>query len=212
MHELVNGIVPIEAGEQERLIQVRDLRETTQRLYEAVGVPRADARLMVNLQVETDVRGVHSHGTRAVPGYLKRIQTGHTNPKPEIRVVREGPASATVDGDGCLGHLASYRAMQLAIAKANDLGIAATTVYKQPSLRRGGLLCDDGIGLGYDRFLCVEQQSRRGSLMAGLIGCWAITRYLMRFRRIGNIPLFWIWRRGGPLGVGWVRCVCTVKN
>ena len=71
MHELVNGIVPIEAGEQERLIQVDDLRETTQRLYEAVGVPRADARLMADLQVETDVRGVHSHGTRAVPRLLK---------------------------------------------------------------------------------------------------------------------------------------------
>ncbi len=159
MHELVNGIVPTVAGEQERLIQVDDLIETTQRLYEAVDVPRADARLMADLQVETDVRGVHSHGTRAVPGYLKRIQTGHTNPKPEISVVREGPAWATVDGDGCLGHLASYRAMQLAIAKANDLGIAATTVIN--SRHYGAAACYATMALDWDMIgFCVSSSSR----------------------------------------------------
>ena len=34
----------------------------------------------------------------------------------------------------------------------------------------------------------------------------------MRFRRVENIPLFWIWRRGDPRGVGWVRCVCTGRK
>ena len=166
MHELVNGIVPTEAEEQERLIQVDDLGETVQRLYEAVGVPRADARLMADLQVETDVRGVHSHGTRAVPGYLKRIQTGHTNAKPEIRVVREGPASATVDGDGCLGHLASYRAMQLAIAKANDLGIAATTVIN--SRHYGAAACYATMALDWDMIgFCVSSSSRGSGSLRG---------------------------------------------
>ena len=159
MHELINGIVPTEPGEQERLIGLGELKKTAQRLYEAVGVPTADAQLMAELQGETDVRGVHSHGTRHVPGYLKRVQTGHTNPKPEIRVVREGPAWATVDGDGGLGHLPSYRAMQLAIAKAEHMGIAATTVIN--SRHYGAAACYATMALERDMIgFCVSSSSR----------------------------------------------------
>ena len=159
MHELVNGIVPTEAGEQERLIGVGELKKTARRLYEAVGVPRADARLMAELQVETDIRGVHSHGTRHVPGYAKRLQSGHTNPKPEIRIVREGPAWATIDGDGGLGHLPSHRAMQLAIAKADELGIAATTVVN--SRHYGAAACYATMALARDMIgFCVSSSSR----------------------------------------------------
>ncbi len=159
MHELVNGLVPTEPSGQEQLVRVGDLKNTTQRLYEAVGVPTAEAQLMADLQVETDVRGVHSHGTRHVPGYLKRLQSGHTNSKPEIRVLREGPAWATVDGDGGLGHLASYRAMQLAIAKATDLGIAATTVVN--SRHYGAAACYATMALPHSMIgFCVSSSSR----------------------------------------------------
>jgi LDH2 family malate/lactate/ureidoglycolate dehydrogenase len=158
MHDPINGVVPTEASEQESLIQVGDLKKTTRALYEAAGVPKADAELMADLQVETDVRGVHSHGTRQVPGYLKRLQSGQTNPKPEVRVTREGPAWATVDGDGCLGHLASYRAMQLAIGKANELGIAATTVVH--SRHFGAAACYATMALEHDMIgFCVSSSS-----------------------------------------------------
>ena len=160
MHELVNGKVPTEPSAQERLITLDDLKKTTQRLYEAVGVPPAKAALMARLQAETDVRGVHSHGTRQAPGYLKRIQAGHTNPTPNIRVIREGPAWATVDGDGCLGHLASYRAMELAIKKAAETGIAATTVVN--SRHFGAAACYAMMALDHDMIGFSVSSSSRG--------------------------------------------------
>ena len=160
MHDPINGVVPTEASEQESLIQVDDLKKTSRALYEAVGVPGADAQLMADLQVETDVRGVLSHGTRQSPSYLKRLQSGQTNPKAEVRVIREGPAWATVDGDGCLGHLASYRAMQLAITKANELGIAATTVVN--SRHFGAAACYATIALDHDMIGFSVSSSSRG--------------------------------------------------
>ena len=70
---------------------------------------------MARLQAETEVRGVHSHGPRAMPGYVTRLQKGHTNPVPNIIVTQEGPSYATLDGDGSLGQLVSHRAMLLAM-------------------------------------------------------------------------------------------------
>ena len=82
---------------------------------------------MARLQAETDVRGVHSHGTRAMPGYVTRLQNRHTNPAPNIIVTQEGPSYATLDGDGSLGQLVSHRAILLAIEKATETGIAIVT-------------------------------------------------------------------------------------
>ena len=160
MHELVNGIVPTEPSSQERLIALGDLRKTTQSIYEAVGVPRSEATLMARLQSATDVRGVHSHGTRLVPGYLQRLQDGHTNPTPNIRIVREGPAWATIDGDHCLGHLASHRAMELAIEKADETGIAATTVVN--SRHFGAAACYAMMALDHDMIGFSVTSSSRG--------------------------------------------------
>ncbi|MCZ6632533.1 MAG: Ldh family oxidoreductase [bacterium] len=121
-------VLRLEPTEDEVVIQVEDLHRLARRLYGGAGVPEGDAELMADLQVETDVRGVHSHGTRALPGYIRRILGGHTNPKPEVRVIKEGPSYAMVDGDGCMGHLASVRAMQKAIGKANETGVGIASV------------------------------------------------------------------------------------
>ena len=120
-------LVWTEARDQEVLIDAKDLRRLSTNLYQAVGVPAGDAELMADLQVETDLRGVHSHGTRALPRYVNQIRTGNTNAKPEIRVEKEGPSYAVVEGDHCMGHLASVRAMQLVIQKASQTGVAIAT-------------------------------------------------------------------------------------
>jgi len=111
------------------IVQPDALRELAAALYEAVGVPEDDARLVADLQVTIDLRGVHSHGTRALPGYVRRIQSGQINPTPNIRVVREGISFVRLDGDSALGHVACHRAMTLAIEKAKETGMASAAVF-----------------------------------------------------------------------------------
>jgi LDH2 family malate/lactate/ureidoglycolate dehydrogenase len=50
------------------------------------------------------------------------------NPKPNIRVVSENVSSALVDGDRGIGMVIGHRAMELAIRKAKDSGVAMVGV------------------------------------------------------------------------------------
>ena len=105
-----------------------DLRIFCARAFEAVGVPSKDALTTATLQVEADLRGVHSHGTRAVPRYVLALQLGGTNPRPQITVTSEGPAMAALDGDAGLGQVVASQAMAMAIDKARTSTIAAVGV------------------------------------------------------------------------------------
>ena len=114
---------------QEIVIDAEKLHDFARKLCETAGLSSDDADLMARLQVQTDLRGVHSHGTRALPGYLNLVLDGKLNPKPNLRIVTEGPSYAVVDGDNGMGHLASALAMETAIEKAKDTGIAAAGVH-----------------------------------------------------------------------------------
>jgi LDH2 family malate/lactate/ureidoglycolate dehydrogenase len=91
----------------------------------ALGMPPQDATILAETLVEADLRGVHTHGVNALPGYARRVQGGGANPRPNPRVVREGPAFATVDGDAGLGQVVAHFAMTQAIARARASGVGA---------------------------------------------------------------------------------------
>jgi len=113
---------------QEIVVQANALREFTSALYQKVGVPKEDADAVANLEVETDLRGVYSHGTRAMPRYVHGIRSGNLKARPDIQIVREGASFALLDGDRGLGYMAGMKAMNLAINKAKATGIAAIGV------------------------------------------------------------------------------------
>ena len=115
-------------GVQEIVVRVDELREFVCTLYRKAGLSEEHAELMADLQVETDLRGVYSHGTRHAPSYIEQILSGGLNPDPEIRVLQEGGSYVLFDGDNGLGHVASVVAMRAAIEKAKSTGIAAAAV------------------------------------------------------------------------------------
>ncbi|MDE0299513.1 MAG: Ldh family oxidoreductase [Candidatus Poribacteria bacterium] len=113
---------------QEIVVGVDELREFVCALYREAGLSEDHAELVAEFQVETDLRGVYSHGTRHAPSYIEQILAGNLKPDPEITVLREGGAYALFDGDNGLGHVASALAMRTAIEKAKSTGIAAAGV------------------------------------------------------------------------------------
>jgi L-2-hydroxycarboxylate dehydrogenase (NAD+) len=90
----------------------------------SVGVPPQDAGQVAALMAESDARGGDAHGVFRLPQYVKQIQEGAVNPRPNIRVINERAGTALVDGDNALGHLVMKRATELAIEKARQCGIA----------------------------------------------------------------------------------------
>ena len=73
--------------------------------------------------VEADLLGYDTHGVFRLRQYVNRLRDGGCNPAPQLRVVRETAATALVDGDNGLGHLAMARARGLAMEKARKAGI-----------------------------------------------------------------------------------------
>jgi LDH2 family malate/lactate/ureidoglycolate dehydrogenase len=91
--------------------------------FEKVGLTHDHAALISRLLVNSDLRGVRSHGTRTVNGYCSGFEGGSLNPRPNIRLLRETPTAVVLDGDGTLGYLPMVRATEHAIAKAKAVGM-----------------------------------------------------------------------------------------
>ncbi len=101
-----------------------ELHDFTKAAFQSVGVSETDATTGADVLVTTDAWGVFTHGTKCLFGYLRRLQAGGLRSEGVPRVVGEGGAWATVDGDSALGLVTSVFATRVAIAKARQQGIA----------------------------------------------------------------------------------------
>jgi LDH2 family malate/lactate/ureidoglycolate dehydrogenase len=91
--------------------------------FEKAGLSSEHAQTISRLLVNSDLRGVRSHGTRTVNHYCQAFEDGHMNPQPDIQLVHETPTAAVLDGDGTLGYWPMVQATERAIAKAKEVGI-----------------------------------------------------------------------------------------
>ncbi len=103
------------------------LRNFISEVFQKAGVSEINAVHIANLLVQTDLRGVFSHGTRQTPGYVGMMLDGKVNPKPNVRCIDESPTTAVYDGDGGMGHFSAYQAAAAAVKKAKEIGIGAAT-------------------------------------------------------------------------------------
>jgi len=100
------------------------LQQVIESALASQGLPQQDAQKVSQLMAEADLQGSDGHGIIRLPQYIKRIQAGGINKHPKIRVVHERSAMAVVDGDNGMGHLVVSHAVDLAIEKASEAGVA----------------------------------------------------------------------------------------
>lgn len=91
--------------------------------FEKAGLDAAHAALISRLLVNSDLRGVRSHGTNTLNGYCRAFEQDRLNPRPDVRMLHETPTAAVIDGDGTLGYLPMVRATEQAVAKAKQVGM-----------------------------------------------------------------------------------------
>ena len=92
-------------------------------IFRAWGMAPADRRLAARLMVETDLRGVDSHGAGMMDRYADWYRAGYIRMRPRRRLLRNGPTTTLLHGGDGLGHPAAVQAMQLAIRKARRHGV-----------------------------------------------------------------------------------------
>ena len=97
--------------------------------FVGAGVPREDAKICTDVLLESDRRGIESHGcNRFKPIYIDRINAGIQNPVTNFEIVKETPTTAVIDGHHGMGQVIGYRAMEMAIKKAKEFGMGMVAV------------------------------------------------------------------------------------
>jgi len=97
--------------------------------FAAEGIPEEEAAICADVLMESDRRGIESHGVnRFKPIYIDRIEAGILNPVTEIETVRETPTTAVLDGHNGMGMVVARRAMELCIDKAKKMGMGMVAV------------------------------------------------------------------------------------
>ena len=94
-----------------------------------VGGPREDAEICTDVLLESDRRGIESHGVnRFKPIYIDRIKAGIQNPVTNFEIVREPATTAVVDGHDGMGQVIAYKSMEMAVDKAREYGMGMVAV------------------------------------------------------------------------------------
>lgn len=97
--------------------------------FEGYGIPHEDALICTDILLESDRRGIESHGVnRFKPIYIDRIKAGIQFPVTQFEVLKETATTAVVDGHHGMGQVIGYKAMSMAIAKAKEYGMGMVAV------------------------------------------------------------------------------------
>ena len=105
-------------------VTAADLESFIARAFTAAGISGAEAQGIAELMVRADLNGADGHGVFRLPQYVRRIKGGAVNVNPVIRIERDAPGMALVDGDNGMGHLVMRFATAQAIEKAKTAGTA----------------------------------------------------------------------------------------
>lgn len=108
--------------ENYHLADVSKLTTFTRLVFDAMGCPEQDTRQAADVLVQSDLRGIDSHGVARLSGYVRLWEAGRINSRPDMKLVREKSGTGTLDGDGGLGLVTAPFAMRIAIEKAEEHG------------------------------------------------------------------------------------------
>jgi L-2-hydroxycarboxylate dehydrogenase (NAD+) len=93
------------------------------------GIPEGDAAIISDVLIESDKRGIDSHGIgRLKPIYIDRLDAGIMEPVTKVDIIKETTTTAVLDGNNGMGHVVSKQAMQMAIDKAKEHGMGMVVV------------------------------------------------------------------------------------
>ena len=98
-------------------------------VFKAYGVPEKDAKICADVLLESDRRGIESHGcNRFKPIYIDRIVKGTLLPKTELEIVKETPTTIVMDAHDGMGMVAAHAMMEKLIQKAKECGMAGGAI------------------------------------------------------------------------------------
>ena len=113
---------------QEVVIPVEGLKNLLVEMLVKKGMFAVEAEIGAQRLIEADLRGIPSHGSRAIGRYLEAMDRGEIDPRAQTITERETAAMAVLNGGEGLGHVAASKGMELAIEKAKEVGTGTVAI------------------------------------------------------------------------------------
>jgi L-2-hydroxycarboxylate dehydrogenase (NAD+) len=108
-------------------VTVAEARALGESALQRIGYPADEATIITDQLVDNALCG---YRFASLPRILAIAEDDRTaNPRTPVRIERETPASAMLDGGNKVGYIAAYRGAEIAIAKATATGIAVVGVH-----------------------------------------------------------------------------------
>ena len=117
--------------------------------FQAVGVSEAEARLVSEVLLSADLRGIRSHGLARINYFLVRLERGLINKSPKMKVTSNSDTTAVLDADNAIGIIASNRAMEEAMARAERHGSGFVAVRNSSHFGYAGYWAKKAMERGY---------------------------------------------------------------
>ena len=93
--------------------------------FVGLDVPKKHAKIISDVLITSDLRGIDSHGVQRLKMYYDRIKTGLYNKRTKVKIIKETPTTAVIDGKFGLGPVIAFKSMKLAIKKAKKYGFGS---------------------------------------------------------------------------------------
>lgn len=99
------------------------LKDFTRDIFIKMGMPPEDAETEASVLIWANLRGVDSHGVLLIPWYLENVDRGIMNPTPNIKVLKETPATIFVEADRAFGPVVTVFTVKRVLEKAKQTGV-----------------------------------------------------------------------------------------
>jgi len=96
-------------------------------VFIALGYPEEQAHVSADVLIESDLRGITSHGVQRLKYYYVRVKSGQ-HLVADYEIIKDEAATAVIDGHHGNGHYIAFKAMELAIQKAKKYGLGMVVV------------------------------------------------------------------------------------
>ncbi|MBQ9112508.1 MAG: Ldh family oxidoreductase [Clostridia bacterium] len=164
-------------------VAIKEIQELSENIFKKAGLCESDAKIITDVLLETEMRGVFTHGFLRLEWYIDCILSGGIHTDGNIGTVYDSPSWASVDGKDNLGIVVSYKAMKMAMEKAKQTGVGIVNVRGSHHFGAAGyytsMCADNGM---------VGMSMSNGDVLIAATGS--------RVRTIGNNPFSYAFPAG----------------
>ncbi|MDA1099010.1 MAG: malate/lactate/ureidoglycolate dehydrogenase [Proteobacteria bacterium] len=114
------------------------LTNLAEAIFQRGGADDGSAAQVADKLVEANLFGHDSHGIGMVPAYVLGIQQGELKPRNELSIEQDHGAFLLLDGNAGFGQVVAKAAMELAIARAREMGVAVVGLKNSYHIGRVG--------------------------------------------------------------------------